>query len=78
MGVTPRPDWEERRTSLRSILSFHDAPFTCSRSFHGCSSGRGRGVCRLVVGAWCGLWLRWLLFLFAAAEEAAEASFDLG
>lgn len=67
-----------RHTSLCRIASFFYTPVACRRGFHRCSSGRCRGLGRGIGGAWCGVWLRWLLFLFAAAEEAAEASFDLG
>ena len=70
--------WKRRHTSPCRIACFFYTPVACGRGFHRCSSGRCRGLGRSIVRAWCGLWLRWLLFLFAAAEEAAEASFDLG
>ena len=63
-------------TVFVSILGIGDAPLARGRSFYRCDGGRDRLDGR--IGAGCGLRLRWLLFLFAAAEEAPEASFDLG
>lgn len=60
-----------KRTIFGSVVGFGDAPVARRRSFY----GRDRGLGRRAIG---GLGLRGLLFLFAAAEEAAEASFDLG
>ena len=73
------PNWAEGHTSLCRLPGFFYTPVACRRGFYGCSGGRGRGLGkRCIDGAWCGLWLRGLLLLFAAAKEAAEASSDLG
>lgn len=60
-----------KQTVIGSMVGFGDAPVARSWSFYGRNRGLGWGA----IG---GLGLRGLLFLFAAAEEAAEASFDLG
>ncbi len=67
------------RTICGSIVAFRDTSLARGWSFYGRGGGGGRSLGRGFVGARCGLWLGGgLLFLFAAAEKATEASFDLG
>ena len=72
------PEREESHTSLRSLFYFHYTLVARSWSLYGRYGGSCRGLRRRIVGAWCGLRLRWLLLLFATAAEAPEASLELG